>query len=76
VRQVQVLRKNAGLQVTDAIRLAYDAEGEMAATLEAAEKELARAGRASSVSRGRAEMPHQVELEIQGAKVWIGLEKA
>jgi len=75
IRQIQVLRKKAGLEVNDTIRLAYEAAGEMAETLKAVEPELAKAGRADSVTAGRKELASSEELEIQGHQVWIGIEK-
>ncbi len=75
VRNIQMLRKKAGLEVKDKIHLAYEAEGGLEKDFKAVEADLAKAGRAEKISVGRAELPHQAEFEIQGAKVWLGLEK-
>ncbi len=73
-RHVQNLRKKSGMQVSDMISLAYDA-GSLEGDMTTMHDELAKAVRAKTVSVGRKELPFHEEVEIQGATIWIGIEK-
>lgn len=73
-RHVQNLRKKSGMHVADMISLAYDA-GALEGDLTAMHDELAKAVRAKNVSVGRKKRPFSEEVNVQGATVWIGIEK-
>ena len=77
IRRVQQLRKDAGLQKSDAIELALDAP-ELAANIKAFEKEIMLRTGASKLHLGPfdvATRPHHADAKIKGKKIVLGLKK-
>jgi isoleucyl-tRNA synthetase len=76
VRQVNDLRKKAGLNVEDRIRLRWEAEdGVLAGALERWNDYVAREVLATDVARGRSKGMNDAEVKIEGEPLWIGLKK-
>ncbi|HEX6548990.1 MAG TPA: isoleucine--tRNA ligase [Candidatus Dormibacteraeota bacterium] len=76
VRLVNDLRKRAGLNVEDRIRLRWEAKRQLAEALVAHADYVAREVLAVEVERGRADGLEQAEARIGGEELWIGLTKA
>ena len=76
VRQVNDLRKKAGLNVEDRIALRWGADGQVAAALRAHSEWIAREVLATSVAEERADGLEEATARIDGEELWIGLRKA
>jgi isoleucyl-tRNA synthetase len=77
VHRIQVARKDAGFDVTDRIRLAYEADPALSSILAEHEEEIAAEVLAVSVKRdvkGRHEYTQTIELD-EGRRVGIGLTR-
>ena len=76
VRQVNDLRKKAGLKVEDRIRLRWEAvDGVLAGALDRWNDYVAREVLAIEVIRGRGEVTAEADVKIEGEELWIGLKK-
>src|SRR5581483_4507874 len=76
VRQVNDLRKKAGLSVDDRIELRWDAGGTVARAFEAHRDWIAREVLARSVEPGRADGLDGADVKLEGEAAWIGLRRA
>jgi isoleucyl-tRNA synthetase len=76
VRQVNDLRKKAGLNVEDRIELRWEAGGNLARAVDAHRSWLAREVLATSIEPGRAEGYDGADVKIEGEAAWIGLRPA
>jgi isoleucyl-tRNA synthetase len=76
VRMIQQARKDAGLQVTDRIRIALDAPDQVRAAVEAHHDYIAEQTLAASLFEGAFDASHRFENELEGQKLTISLARA
>lgn len=76
VRQVNDLRKKAGLTIKDNISLFFETDSKLIlSAIRTFEKELKKATIATQIKREKTETRESKELEIQNEKIWFGIEK-
>jgi len=76
VRNVNALRKEAGLTPSDRVILNWEAGGELwAGTFEEHGESLKASVHADDLRRGRIETAHSGEIEADGEKLWFGFNK-
>jgi isoleucyl-tRNA synthetase len=76
VRNINSLRKEAGLTPSDNVMLNWASDGELwRSTMEEHGAELQNSVHASDLKEGRAEVPHQKEIEADGQVIWLGFSK-
>jgi isoleucyl-tRNA synthetase len=76
VRNVNALRKDAGLTPSDHVILKWEADGELwTKTIEEHGEDLEKSVHADSLERGRTEVGFSKEIEADGETLWIGFNK-
>ena len=74
IHQVQLLRKEAGFEVTDRIALYYEADGELAAAIARYGERIKAEVLATSLAPGLpGELDHRSECEVNGQRALVGL---
>ena len=77
ISKVQTMRKDAGFEVTDRIRLYYEGDDELAAALEAFSDMIGRTTLATAIARGAAPEGYvSQQWDINGKKAELGIAKA
>ena len=77
ISKVQTMRKDAGFEVTDRIRLYYEGDDELAAALEAFSDMIGRTTLANAIARGAAPEGYvSQQWDINGKKAELGIAKA
>ena len=77
ISKVQTMRKDAGFEVTDRIRLTYECDDVLAAALKTYEEMIARTTLATAIARGTAPSGSTAqEWDINGKKATLAIEKA
>ena len=75
INRLQNLRKSSGFDVTDRIRLRYEGGDATARVFDAAGGLIAAETLADDIARGAAEWEHRAELELDGERVTLWVQK-
>jgi len=75
VRRIQELRKSAGLDIADRIRLSYEGDAEVARVIEAWRDYIGQETLASTISAGVSGRGYVEEQEIDGRTVRLAVER-
>jgi len=75
VRTINDMRKNAGLDISDRIALAYEAEGDVAAAVVAFADTIKQETLATQLSAGMLDNSYRQEVEVGGSRVALALRK-
>src|SRR3989344_4094916 len=77
VRQINDLRKKAGLTIKDNILLYFETDSNLIlSAIKNFEKELKKAVIATQIKREKRETQENKELQIQNEKIWLGIDKS
>jgi isoleucyl-tRNA synthetase len=76
VRRIQEMRKSAGLEIADRIALRYDGDAELSRVLQGWGDYVSQETLATSVSAGNGTSGYSEDLDVDGMKLRVTIEKA